>query len=91
MVFLHPVHNYAIVAYDPSALGAVGASVVRAAELLPGRPFSINGFFLEDTCLNNLDQGFSRHKLKKPDNLSKNGKLGTMMCLVPYSRYDITI
>lgn len=45
MVFLHPVHNYAIVAYDPSALGAVGASVVRAAELLPGRPFSINGFF----------------------------------------------
>lgn len=45
MVFLHPVHNYAIVAYDPSALGAVGASVVRAAELLPGRPFSINVFF----------------------------------------------
>ncbi|KAE9466696.1 hypothetical protein C3L33_01364, partial [Rhododendron williamsianum] len=35
VVFLHPVHNYAIVAYDPSALGAVGASVVRAAELLP--------------------------------------------------------
>lgn len=37
MVFLHPVHNYALVAYDPSALGPVGASVVRAAELLPGR------------------------------------------------------
>lgn len=36
MVFLHPVHNYALVAYDPSALGANGASVVRAAELLPG-------------------------------------------------------
>ncbi|XP_057971946.1 protease Do-like 7 [Malania oleifera] len=35
VVFLHPVHNFAIVAYDPSALGAVGASVVRAAELLP--------------------------------------------------------
>ncbi|KAF7136588.1 hypothetical protein RHSIM_Rhsim08G0086100 [Rhododendron simsii] len=38
VVFLHPVHNYAIVAYDPSALGAVGASVVRAAELLPEPP-----------------------------------------------------
>ncbi|KAF8390023.1 hypothetical protein HHK36_024544 [Tetracentron sinense] len=35
VVFLHPVHNYALVAYDPSALGAAGASVVRAAELLP--------------------------------------------------------
>ncbi|XP_075494196.1 LOW QUALITY PROTEIN: protease Do-like 7 [Primulina tabacum] len=34
VVFLHPVHNLALVAYDPSALG-VGASVVRAAELLP--------------------------------------------------------
>lgn len=36
MVFLHPVHNFALVAYDPSTLGA-GASVVRAAELLPGK------------------------------------------------------
>lgn len=35
VVFLHPVHNFALVAYDPSALG-VGASVVRAAKLLPG-------------------------------------------------------
>ncbi|XVE72190.1 hypothetical protein DITRI_Ditri11bG0019100 [Diplodiscus trichospermus] len=35
VVFLHPVHNYALVAYDPLALGALGASVVRAAELLP--------------------------------------------------------
>lgn len=35
VVFLHPVHNYALVAYDPSALGTAGASVVRAAELLP--------------------------------------------------------
>ncbi|XP_078176967.1 degP protease 7 isoform X2 [Carex rostrata] len=34
VVFLHPVHNYALVAYDPSALGA-GASIVRAAKLLP--------------------------------------------------------
>jgi hypothetical protein len=37
VVFLHPVYNYALVGYDPSALGAVGASMVRAAELLPGR------------------------------------------------------
>ncbi|GAV73129.1 PDZ_1 domain-containing protein/PDZ_2 domain-containing protein/Trypsin_2 domain-containing protein [Cephalotus follicularis] len=36
VVFLHPVHNYALVAYDPSALGPVGASAVRAADLLPG-------------------------------------------------------
>ncbi|KAF8030641.1 hypothetical protein BT93_E2932 [Corymbia citriodora subsp. variegata] len=35
VVFLHPVHNFALVAYDPSALGPVGASAVRAAELLP--------------------------------------------------------
>ncbi|KAL5726694.1 prolyl aminopeptidase [Ranunculus cassubicifolius] len=35
VVFLHPVHNYALVAYDPSALGPIGASAVRAAELLP--------------------------------------------------------
>lgn len=37
VVFLHPVHNYALISYDPLALGAVGISVVRAAELLPGR------------------------------------------------------
>lgn len=36
MVFLHPVHNFALVAYDPSALGPVGTSAVRAAELLAG-------------------------------------------------------
>ncbi|KAF5747459.1 DegP protease 7 isoform 1 [Tripterygium wilfordii] len=35
VVFLHPVHNYALVAYNPSALGSIGASVVRAAELVP--------------------------------------------------------
>ncbi|XP_027077615.1 protease Do-like 7 [Coffea arabica] len=35
VVFLHPVHNFALVAYDPSALGAVGISMVRAAELHP--------------------------------------------------------
>ncbi|CAJ1865799.1 unnamed protein product [Sphenostylis stenocarpa] len=35
VVFLHPVHNYALISYDPSALGPVGGSVVRAAELLP--------------------------------------------------------
>lgn len=39
VVFLHPVHNYALIAYDPSALGAAGASMVRAAELLPGTPY----------------------------------------------------
>ncbi|KAI7749040.1 hypothetical protein M8C21_009946, partial [Ambrosia artemisiifolia] len=35
VVFLHPVHNYAIVAYDPSVIGPDGNSVVRAAQLLP--------------------------------------------------------
>ncbi|GAB2288937.1 Protease Do-like 7 [Dionaea muscipula] len=38
VVFLHPVHNYAFVAYDPSALGSVGASSVCAAILLPEPP-----------------------------------------------------
>ena len=37
VVFLHPVHNYALISYDPLALGTVGISLVRAAELLPGR------------------------------------------------------
>ncbi|KAK5784420.1 hypothetical protein PVK06_038944 [Gossypium arboreum] len=35
VVFLHPVHNFALVAYDSSALGLVGVSAVQAAELLP--------------------------------------------------------
>ncbi|XP_068642397.1 protease Do-like 7 [Aristolochia californica] len=35
VVFLHPVHNYALVAYDPSALGSAGASLVHAAALFP--------------------------------------------------------
>ncbi|KAI4388932.1 hypothetical protein MLD38_001218 [Melastoma candidum] len=38
VVFLHPVHNFALVSYDPSALGSVGAAAVRAAELLPEPP-----------------------------------------------------
>ncbi|KDP22647.1 hypothetical protein JCGZ_02489 [Jatropha curcas] len=38
VVFLHPVYNFALVAYNPSALGAVGASMVCAAELLPEPP-----------------------------------------------------
>ncbi|KAJ3692426.1 hypothetical protein LUZ60_012776 [Juncus effusus] len=41
VVFLHPVHNFALIAYDPSALGA-GASIVRAAKLLP-EPFLRRG------------------------------------------------
>ncbi|KAI7749039.1 hypothetical protein M8C21_009945, partial [Ambrosia artemisiifolia] len=35
VVFLHPVHNYTIIAYDPSAIGPAGSSLVRAAQLLP--------------------------------------------------------
>ncbi|CAH9066987.1 unnamed protein product [Cuscuta europaea] len=35
VVFLDPVHNFALVAYDPSALGPDGYSAVHAAELLP--------------------------------------------------------
>ncbi|KAI3863696.1 hypothetical protein MKW98_031288 [Papaver atlanticum] len=34
VVFLHPVHNYAFVAYDPSSLGVTGASAVRSAKVL---------------------------------------------------------
>uniref|UniRef100_A0A251TWW5 Putative PDZ domain, Peptidase S1, PA clan, PDZ-like domain protein n=1 Tax=Helianthus annuus TaxID=4232 RepID=A0A251TWW5_HELAN len=35
VVFLHPVHNYALIAYDPSVIEPAGNSLVRAAELLP--------------------------------------------------------
>uniref|UniRef100_A0A1J3CM07 Protease Do-like 7 n=1 Tax=Noccaea caerulescens TaxID=107243 RepID=A0A1J3CM07_NOCCA len=35
VVFLHPVHNYALIAYNPAAMGPASASVIRAAELLP--------------------------------------------------------
>ncbi|CAI5944198.1 unnamed protein product, partial [Closterium sp. NIES-64] len=44
VVFLHPVHNFAFVAYDPSALGAAAAAAVKPATLKPspalaaGRP-----------------------------------------------------
>ncbi|CAI9266695.1 unnamed protein product [Lactuca saligna] len=32
VLFLHPVHNYALVAYDPSALGPTGASVAQVGQ-----------------------------------------------------------
>ncbi|XP_065849824.1 protease Do-like 7 isoform X2 [Euphorbia lathyris] len=35
VVFLHPVYNFALVAYDPSALGPIGGSMVRVAQLCP--------------------------------------------------------
>ncbi|KAM0032402.1 putative PDZ domain, peptidase S1C, peptidase S1, PA clan, PDZ superfamily [Helianthus debilis subsp. tardiflorus] len=35
VVFLHPVHNYAIIAYDPSVIGPAANAVVQAAQLLP--------------------------------------------------------
>ncbi|KAJ0753926.1 putative htrA2 peptidase [Helianthus annuus] len=35
VVFLHPVHNYALIAYDPSVIEPAGNSLVRAAQLLP--------------------------------------------------------
>ncbi|KAJ6368114.1 hypothetical protein OIU78_000647 [Salix suchowensis] len=35
VVFVHPVYNFALLAYDPSALGADGATMVHAAELFP--------------------------------------------------------
>ncbi|MCO5604086.1 hypothetical protein L7F22_058244 [Adiantum nelumboides] len=38
VVFLHPVHNYAIVAYNPESLGDAGAAAIRAAVLLPEPP-----------------------------------------------------
>ncbi|MCO5609330.1 hypothetical protein L7F22_063556 [Adiantum nelumboides] len=38
VVFLHPVHNYALVAYNPESLGDAGAAAIRAAVLLPEPP-----------------------------------------------------
>lgn len=96
MVFLHPVHNYAFVAYDPSALGAVGASVVRAAELLPGRPLFIDLFYFGEhmpaLCI--LDQGFSSHwrKPKKPDN-EQEWELWCIWCSIQNKmlRYNLLV
>ncbi|CAN1163111.1 Protease Do-like 7 [Linum perenne] len=34
VVYLHPVHNYAILSYNPTSLGAEGTTMVRAAQLL---------------------------------------------------------
>ncbi|KAG5247313.1 DegP protease family protein [Salix suchowensis] len=39
VVFVHPVYNFALLAYDPSALGADGATMVHAAELFPEPAF----------------------------------------------------
>lgn len=38
VVFLHPVHNFALVAYDPAGLGPAGAAAVQAAVLLAEPP-----------------------------------------------------
>eukprot|EP00850_Spirogloea_muscicola_P001910 SM000007S20870 [mRNA] locus=s7:657624:664039:- [translate_table: standard] len=40
VVFLHPLHNFAFVAYDPAALGSAGAAAVKAAVLRPELPLS---------------------------------------------------
>ncbi|KAF5791475.1 putative htrA2 peptidase [Helianthus annuus] len=52
VAFLHPVHNYALIAYDPSLLGPAGNSVVRAAQLLP-EPALRRG---ESVCLVGLNK-----------------------------------
>ena len=41
VVFLHPVHNYALVAYNPAALETAGAAALSAAVLLPGNKFTV--------------------------------------------------
>ncbi|KAI5074824.1 hypothetical protein GOP47_0010785 [Adiantum capillus-veneris] len=38
VVFLHPVHNYALVAYNPESLGSAGVAAIRAAVLLSEPP-----------------------------------------------------
>ena len=35
VIFMHPVHNFAIVVYDPSSLGAAAYASVKAATLAP--------------------------------------------------------
>ncbi|KAJ6396463.1 hypothetical protein OIU77_021488 [Salix suchowensis] len=44
VVFVHPVYNFALLAYDPSALGADGATMVHAAELFPEPALSSGRF-----------------------------------------------
>lgn len=44
VVFLHPVHNYALVAYTPIALGEVGMAAVQAAVLSPDPPLRRGDF-----------------------------------------------
>jgi len=38
VVFLHPVHNFALVAYNPATLGTAGSAAVHAADLVPDPP-----------------------------------------------------
>ncbi|ESQ49760.1 hypothetical protein EUTSA_v10021119mg [Eutrema salsugineum] len=63
VVFLYPVHNYALIAYNPSAMSPAGASVIRAAELLPGMSIQICtkaplGFQLSAGCMMQAFQAF---------------------------------
>lgn len=44
VVFLHPVHNFALVAYNPVALGEVGMAAVKAATLYPDPPLRRGDF-----------------------------------------------
>ncbi|VFQ70275.1 unnamed protein product [Cuscuta campestris] len=62
VVFLDPVHNFALVAYDPSALGPLGYSAVRAAELLP-EPLLCRGDPVSLVALNTSLQAISRKSI----------------------------
>jgi len=62
VVFVHPLHNYALVSYDPVALGPSGAAAVRAAVLLP-EPDLQRGEAVYLVGLNHNLQGISRKSL----------------------------
>lgn len=86
MIFLHPVHNYAVVAYDPLALGLIGASTVCAAELLPGRCVTLKLLFNCHLCARYcLAAKFLLHRKSVPQNAVGKQTVGFLGSFPSYS------
>jgi len=79
VVFLHPAHNYALVAYDPAALGPSRDVAVRAASLLP-EPALRKGDAVYLVGLNKSLQAASRKCIVTNPEVSLNIAPGAILC-----------